>query len=122
MAKLTKNPLEQLEYVQTNEDKALEALSFYLDYISTAAAYGMYACLINNDITGVGKVRFEQERLMETNKETVKEASYDKLTELTGYKSTKELKKYLSRRADEELQKTCQLKIDDLFESLFGEM
>lgn len=122
MVKLTKNPLDQLEYIQTNKDKAMEALAFYLDYMSTTAAYGMYACLIHSDIAGVGKTRFEQEKLMEVNKEVLKEASYDKLAELAGYKSTKELKKYLSHRANEELEKSRMIELDDLFESLFGGM
>jgi len=98
MAKLTKNPLDQLEYIQTNEDKAVEALSFYLDYMSTTAAYGMYACLINNDPDGVVEVVNHQVDVIRTTCANLIDMDHTKLAQLTGFSDVEDLKVYIGKQ------------------------
>lgn len=98
MAKLTKNPLEQLEYIQTNGDKALEALSFYLDYMSTAAAYGMYACLTNNDPEGAVEVVNHQVDVIRTTCVNLINMDHAKLAQLTGFSDVEDLKAYIGKQ------------------------
>lgn len=98
MAKLTKNPLEQLEYIQTNEDKAMEALAFYLDYMSTTAAYGMYTCLINNDPDGVVEVVTHQVDVIRTTCANLIDIDHAKLAQLTGFSDVEDLKAYIGKQ------------------------
>lgn len=98
MAKLTKNPLEQLEYIQTNKDKALEALSFYLDYMSTAAAYGMYACLINNDPHDAVEVVTQQVETIRATCANLIDMDHAKLAQLTGFSDVEDLKAYIGKQ------------------------
>lgn len=98
MAKLTKNSLDQLAYIQANEDKALEALSFYLDYMSTTAAYGMYACLTNNDPNGAVGVVNHQVKVIRDTCANLIDMDHAKLAQLTGFSDVEDLKAYIGKQ------------------------